>query len=50
MGTDPSPKMINKMNTDIKEKKIAFLLIIRRQAAPTVKSFVNLAKRMVFQF
>ena len=44
-GTDPSPKMINKMNTDIKEKKIAFFVNNTQASSSTVKSFVNLAKK-----
>ncbi len=44
-GTDPSPKMINKMNTDIKEKKIAFFVNNTQASSSTVKSFVKLAKK-----
>lgn len=43
--TDPSPKMINKMNTDIKEKKIAFFVNNTQASSSTVKSFVKLAKK-----
>ena len=43
-GTDPSPKMINKMNTEIKEKKIAFFVNNTQSSSSTVKSFVKLAK------
>lgn len=44
-GTDPSPKMINKMNTDIKEKKIALFVNNTQASSSTVKSFVKLAKK-----
>lgn len=44
-GTDPSPRMINKMNTDIKEKKIAFFVNNTQASSSTVKSFVKLAKK-----
>lgn len=44
-GTDPSPKMINKMNTEIKEKKIAFFVNNTQASSSTVKTFVKLAKK-----
>lgn len=43
-GTDPSPKMINKMSTEIKEKKIAFFVNNTQASSSTVKTFVKLAK------
>lgn len=43
-GTDPSPKTINKMNNDIKSKKIAFFVNNTQASSSTVKSFVKLAK------
>lgn len=44
-GTDPSPKMINKMNTGIKEKKIDFFVNNTQASSSTVKAFVKLAKK-----
>ncbi|WP_282805120.1 metal ABC transporter solute-binding protein, Zn/Mn family [Lactobacillus isalae] len=44
-GTDPSPKMINKMNTEIEEKKIAFFVNNTQASSSTVKTFVKLAKK-----
>ena len=44
-GTDPSPKMINQMNTEIKEKKIAFFVNNTQASSSTVKAFVKLAKK-----
>lgn len=44
-GTDPSPKMINQMNTEIKEKKIAFFVNNTQASSSTVKTFVKLAKK-----
>lgn len=44
-GTDPSPKMINKMNSEIKEKKIAFFVNNTQASSSTVKTFVKLAKK-----
>lgn len=43
-GTDPSPKMINSMNDEIKAKKIAFFVNNTQASSSTVKSFVKLAK------
>ena len=43
-GTDPSPKMINQMNNEIKAKKIAFFVNNTQASSSTVKSFVKLAK------
>lgn len=43
-GTDPSPKMINKMTKDIKDKKIAFFVNNTQASSSTVKTFVKLAK------
>ena len=43
-GTDPSPKMINKMNDEIRAKKIAFFVNNTQASSSTVKSFVKLAK------
>lgn len=44
-GTDPSPKMINKMNAEIKEDKIAFFVNNTQASSSTVKAFVKLAKK-----
>ena len=43
-GTDPSPKMINKMTNDIKNRKIAFFVNNSQSSSSTVKSFVKQAK------
>lgn len=43
-GTDPSPKTINKMTNEIKDKKIAFLVNNTQASSSTVKTFVKLAK------
>lgn len=43
-GTDPSPKTINKMNDEIKAKRIAFFVNNTQASSSTVKSFVKLAK------
>lgn len=42
--TDPSPKMVHKMNNDIKAKKIAFFVNNTQTSSTTVKNFVKLAK------
>lgn len=44
-GTDPSPKMINKMTKEIKDKKIAFFVNNTQASSSTVKTFVKLAKK-----
>lgn len=44
-GTDPSPKMINKMNDEIRAKKIAFFVNNTQASSSTVRSFVKLAKK-----
>lgn len=44
-GTDPSPKMINKMTKDIEDKKIAFFVNNTQASSSTVKTFVKLAKK-----
>lgn len=43
-GTDPSPKTINKMTNEIKDKKIAFFVNNTQASSSTVKTFVKLAK------
>ncbi|MFK5220942.1 metal ABC transporter solute-binding protein, Zn/Mn family [Lactobacillus helveticus] len=43
-GTDPSPKIINKMTNEIKDKKIAFFVNNTQASSSTVKTFVKLAK------
>lgn len=43
-GTDPSPKTINKMTNEIKDKKIAFFVNNTQASSSTVKNFVELAK------
>ncbi|ABX27691.1 hypothetical protein lhv_1842 [Lactobacillus helveticus DPC 4571] len=43
-GTDPSPKIINKMTNEIKDKKIAFFVNNTQASSSTVKNFVELAK------
>ncbi|NRO09096.1 Manganese-binding lipoprotein MntA [Lactobacillus helveticus] len=43
-GTDPSPKTINKMTNEIKDKKIAFFVNNTQASSSTVKTFVELAK------
>ncbi|MCT3409145.1 metal ABC transporter solute-binding protein, Zn/Mn family [Lactobacillus helveticus] len=43
-GTDPSPKIINKMTNEIKDKKIAFFVNNTQASSSTVKTFVELAK------
>lgn len=43
-GTDPSPKTINKMTNEIKNKKIAFFVNNTQASSSTVKTFVKLAK------
>ncbi|WP_413229257.1 metal ABC transporter solute-binding protein, Zn/Mn family [Lactobacillus helveticus] len=43
-GTDPSPKTINKMINEIKDKKIAFFVNNTQASSSTVKTFVKLAK------
>ncbi|WP_201726116.1 metal ABC transporter solute-binding protein, Zn/Mn family, partial [Lactobacillus helveticus] len=43
-GTDPSPKAINKMTNEIKDKKIAFFVNNTQASSSTVKNFVKLAK------
>lgn len=43
-GTDPSPKTINKMTNEIKDKKIAFFVDNTQASSSTVKTFVKLAK------
>ena len=44
-GTDPSPKTINKMTNEIKDKKIAFFVNNTQASSSTVKTFVKLAKK-----
>ena len=43
--TDPSPKMVNKMINEIKEKKIAFFVNNTQASSSTVNTFVKLAKK-----
>ncbi|AZA22390.1 metal ABC transporter substrate-binding protein [Lactobacillus helveticus] len=43
-GTDPSPKIINKMTNEIKDKKIAFFVNNTQASSSTVTTFVELAK------
>lgn len=43
-GTDPSPKIINKMTNEIKDKKIVFFVNNTQASSSTVKTFVKLAK------
>lgn len=43
-GTDPSPKTINKMTNEIKDKKIVFFVNNTQASSSTVKTFVKLAK------
>lgn len=43
-GIDPSPKTINKMTNEIKDKKIAFFVNNTQASSSTVKTFVELAK------
>lgn len=43
-GTDPSPKTINKMTNEIKDKKIAFFVNNTQASSSTVTTFVELAK------
>ncbi|GAA3635106.1 zinc ABC transporter substrate-binding protein [Lactobacillus hamsteri] len=44
-GTDPSPKMINKMTNAIKHRKIAFFVNNTQSSSSTVDTFVKLAKK-----
>ena len=44
-NTDPSPKTINRMTNDIKNKKIAFFVNNTQSSSSTVKTFVKLAKQ-----
>ena len=43
-GTDLSPKTINKMTNEIKDKKIVFFVNNTQASSSTVKTFVKLAK------
>lgn len=44
-NTDPSPKTINRMTNDIKNKKIAFFVNNTQSSSSTVKTFVKLSKQ-----
>lgn len=44
-NTDPSPKTINQMTNDIKDKKIAFFVNNTQSSSSTVSTFVKLAKK-----
>ena len=43
--TDPSPKMVNKMINEIKEKKIAFFVNNTQASSSSLNTFVKLAKK-----